>query len=133
MQEMEKFINKEYRYVVVGATENTDKYGYKVLKNLHDGDYKVVGVNPHYKDIEGIPVYPSLKDIPYTPDVAVVVIPPKAGETVLQEAKTAGITKLWFQTGAESEEIKKIASQLGLNIVADGSCIMVERQQIDSN
>ncbi len=128
--DIKNFINSEYRYAVVGATNNADKYGYKVLKDLHDAEFSTVGVNPHYSEIEGIPVYPSLGNIPEKPDVAVVVIPPDAGIKILEDAKQAGILKLWFQPGAESNEIDKKAKELGLEIVADGSCIMVARRSL---
>lgn len=115
---------------MVGATNNTEKYGYKVLKDLHDAEFSTVGVNPHYSEIEGIPVYPSLKEIPEKPDVAVVVIPPSTGIKILENAKQAGILKLWFQPGAESDAINQKAKELGLDIVANGSCIMVARRSI---
>ncbi len=128
MNKLKHFINKKYQYAIVGATSNHDKYGYKVLKDLYDGGYRVVGVNPHYQIIDSIATYNNLKDIPDKPDVAVIVIPSKAGLHVLDEAKDANITKLWFQPGAESDEIIRQAEELGLEIMADGSCIMAARR-----
>lgn len=124
------FINLKYRYAVIGATQSAEKYGYKVIKDLHNGEFNVVGINPHYVKIEGIPVYKNLSDVPEKPDVAVVVVPSRAGLKILDEAKKTGIKKIWFQPGAESGEIIEKAKQLGLDIVADGSCIMTARRNI---
>jgi len=123
------FLNRSFTYAVVGATTNTDKYGYRVLKDLAGAGFNVIGVNPKYTGIDGIPVYPTVADIPEKPDVLSVVVPPEVGLTILDEAKAAGISKLWFQPGAESQAIQDKAKLLGLDIMADGSCIMVERKR----
>lgn len=124
------FLQTGFSYAVVGATTNKEKYGYRVLMDLHRAELSVVGVNPKYTEIEGVLAFPLLKDLPEKPDVVVVVIPPERGLKILDEAKNAGITKLWFQPGAESEAIRLRAQQLELEVLADGSCIMVERRRI---
>jgi len=125
------FLNQSFAYAVVGATTNADKYGYRVLKDLAGAGFNVIGVNPKYTGIDGTPVYPTVADIPEKPDVLSVVVPPEVGLTILDEAKAAGISKLWFQPGAESQAIRDKAKALGLDIVTDGSCIMVERKKIE--
>jgi hypothetical protein len=122
------FLNRDFTYAVVGATPNREKYGNVVFRDLLDNGLKAIGVNPKHKTVEGQPVYPTLAGIPETPDVAVVVIPPAAGLSVLDDAKKAGVKMVWFQPGAESEEIRERAQQLGLDAMANGACIMVERR-----
>lgn len=122
------FIKKNFTYALVGATTNNKKYGYAVLKDLHGAGYNIVGVNPHYKAIEGILVYPTMNEVPYKIDVVIFVVPPEVGLNLLDEVAELGIKKVWFQPGAESEEIRKKAKALGLRAAADGSCIMVTRR-----
>lgn len=117
-----------FRYAVVGATTDHTKYGYRVLMDLHKAGYAVVGVNPKYRDIEGVPVFSSLGQLPHKPDVVVFVLPPAIGLTILDEVAKFGIKLVWFQPGAESEEIQTKANLLGLTAQADGSCIMVARR-----
>jgi len=124
------FIDKDFNYAVVGATIDQSKYGYRVLKDLYGAGFKVVGVNPKYHGIEGIPCYPSLFELPQKPDVAVFVVPSTVGLGMLAEVKKFGINKVWFQPGAESEEIRLRAKELGLEAVADGGCIMVARRSL---
>lgn len=125
------FINKAFFYALVGATTNKEKYGYRVLMDLHGAGFKIVGVNPKYKEIEGVVCYPSLKALPQNPDVVIFVLPPEVGLRVLDEMTALKITKAWFQPGAESEEIRIKAARLGIWAVADGSCIMVARRQME--
>ena len=124
------FFNKDFIYAVVGATTNRDKYGYRVLKDLHGAGYKVFGVNPKYKKIDDIVCYSSLKEVLPKPEVAVFVVPPETGLRLLAEVAELGIKKVWFQPGAESPEIRAKIKGLGLKAMADGSCIMVTRRSL---
>ena len=36
---MNHFIDKSFRYVIIGASKDTEKYGYKVLKDLKDSGF----------------------------------------------------------------------------------------------
>lgn len=127
------FFSEKFLYAIVGATTNKAKYGYRVLKDLSGAGYKVVGINPHYKNIDDIVCYSSLEELLPIPDVVVFVVPPKVGLTLLLQVKKIGASKVWFQPGAESGEIKQRIIELGLQGVADGSCIMVVRRRHDVN
>ena len=122
------FIQPGFSYAVVGATVNPTKYGYTVLNDLHSAGYQVTGVNPNYHSIGKVPCVPTLAEVQPKPDVVVFVVPPHVGLGLLPQVKALGITKAWFQPGAESEEIRVKATELGLQAMADGSCIMVARR-----
>lgn len=123
------FVSKHYRYAVVGASANPEKYGHTVFFDLRHAGFEVVPVNPKLRELDGVRAYARLQDIQLPPDVAVVVVPPAVGLTIVDEAAAAGVKKLWFQPSAESSEIREKAEKLGLQIVADGSCIMVVHRQ----
>lgn len=130
MNDVHEFFGPGFRYAVVGATTDTAKYGYRVMTHLQQAGLPVVGVNPKYTEIEEIPVFPTLADVPEKPDVAVFVVPPVVGLALLNQVKAVGITKVWFQPGAESDEVRAKVKELGLNGMTDGSCIMVERRRL---
>ena len=64
---------------VIGASSNSEKLGFAVVKNLVDGGYKNFGkifpINLHAKEIYGLQAYPSVKDVPDKINLAVIVIP----------------------------------------------------------
>lgn len=130
MTHLHPFIAKHYRYAIVGASDNPEKYGNIILRDLLRANFTVLPVNPKGGKVEGLRVYKSLKEIHPAPDVAVVVVPPSVGLAILDDAKAAGVTRLIFQPGAESEGIRTKAKQLGLNALADGSCVMVMRRML---
>ncbi len=122
------FLQPGYRYAVVGATTNTSKYGFRVLQDLHGAGMPVVGVNPKYREVAGIPCYPDLGSLPWKPDVVIVVVPAAVGLQVVEQAARLGIQKMWFQPGAESADIIKQVARHGLIMNDAGTCIMVARR-----
>lgn len=131
LKRIHDFVSSHYRYAVVGASNDPSKYGHIVLQDLRQVGWQVYPVNPKHKTISGLRCYPSLKAIHPPVDVAVFVVPPTVGLTLLDDAKAAGVKKIWFQPGAESEDIRAKAKTLGLQIQADGSCFMVARRQLN--
>ena len=127
------FFSPHYLYAIVGASADREKYGYRVLKDLAGAGYRVVGVNPHLRELEGVSVYPNLASLPHRPDVAVVVVPPHIGLAILNQADRLGIRKVWFQPGAESQEIQQRIAEFNLTGVADGRCIMVTRRTLKTD
>lgn len=112
-------------WAVVGATNNTDKFGYKIYKALKEAGYHVYPVNPGVTEILGDICYPALEDLPVVPEVVNVVVPPKVGEQIMGNCAELGISHVWLQPGANSASVVAIAKNLGLNVV-DQNCVLVE-------
>src|SRR6056297_3556068 len=111
------------KWAVVGASDNPEKYGYKIFKKLLNHGYEVHPVNPGLVDIEGIKVYPSLSSIPEKINVVDFVVNPSIGKSIIKEVKQLGIENIWLQPGARSEEIDQIVSNSNINMVKD--CVLV--------
>jgi acetyltransferase len=78
MAKLDSFFNPN-SVAVIGASTNTEKLGYSVVKNLLDAGYTnrgiVYPINPTASEILGLHCYPSVLDVPEPIDLAVVVIP----------------------------------------------------------
>jgi hypothetical protein len=123
--DLKQFINKDFIYAVVGATNNQEKYGYKVLVDLKDKGYKVVPVNPKYLEVAGLTCYPDLITLDERPDVVVLVVGEENAKKVVQNCIDSALTKLWFQPGSEYDQAVSLAKSAGLDMVI-GKCIMQE-------
>ncbi len=128
--DVKDFINQKYKYALVGASTDKNKYGYTVVNDLAQANYNIVGVNPKYNEIEGIKIYSTLEEVPGKIDVVIFVVPPGVGLPMLSIVKKIGVDKVWFQPGAESSEIVEACKKLRLDVVADGSCIMIARRSL---
>lgn len=106
-------------WAVVGVTAKKHRFGYKIWKILQEHGYEVYGVNPNYTEIEGIKIYPNLRELPKKVDVVNMVLAPRHGIHVLDDAKELGIENIFFQPGSHDDEIIKKAEELGIKYVKD--------------
>jgi len=112
-------------WAVVGASNNPEKYGYRIYTLLGRYGYTVYPVNPREKEIGGQKCYTSLADLPIKPDVVDFVVPPSVAASVVRECSQLGISRVWFQPGVDDDNVVRTTQQLGLNFVHK-TCAMVE-------
>ena len=112
-------------WAVIGATDNEDKFGYKIFKMLKKAGYKVFPVNPGLEVVSGEKCFPSLSELPVRPDAVNFVVPPKVGEPIIAECAALGIRNVWLQPGANGDNVVNAAKKEDLNVIHK-SCIMVE-------
>ena len=110
---------------VVGASTNRDKYGNKVLRCYQQHGRKVYGVNPHATQVEGAPCVVSVTDLPDDVQSISIITPPPVTEEVVVAALAKGIRNIWMQPGAESPRAVEECRKQGVNVIADGSCVLV--------
>jgi predicted CoA-binding protein len=124
IQELIDQYMKSGPYAVVGASTNREKYGNKVLRAYQRRGLDVHPVNPRADEIEGLPAFKDLASLPGGVRGISVITPPKITEVVVEEAARAGIEFVWMQPGAESDTAVRRAGELGLKVIADGSCFL---------
>ena len=112
-------------FAVVGASTNRDKYGNKVLRCYQQNNRPVIPVHPKEKQIEGIDCVASIADLPAEVESLSVITPPKITEKIVEQAAAKGIKNIWMQPGAESPAAVQYCKEQGINIIADGSCLLV--------
>ena len=124
MQELIKEFIAQKRFAIVGATDNPEKYGNQIVKNLKNRGYELYPVNPKSKEIEGIKCYPALADIPVKVDVVDFVVPPDVTEAILQQCTELGLDRIWLQPGSESEAAIAFCHENNLKVV-HSVCVML--------
>jgi acetate---CoA ligase (ADP-forming) len=90
---------------IIGASRDTHKLGYGVVRNLHDYHYRgaIYPVNPHAREVLGYPCYPSIADTPKPVDLAVVVVPAEYVIATIAECGAAGVPAAVVVSGGFSE------------------------------
>ncbi len=110
---------KMKKWAVVGATNNQNRYGYKIVKRLQEHNYDVYPVNPNLEEIDGIKCYKTVSDIDVDIDVVDMVVNPKIGIKVMEEIMEKEIQYVWLQPGTRSELIRSYANNSSINIIED--------------
>ncbi len=116
--------DQKTKIAVIGISADEEKYGHRIFRDLLGVNYTVVGVNPKGGEILGQKIYKSLEELPEKPELLLVVVPPDIGISVLQSAVVLGITDVWLQPGAESEELLRFAQENNLKLTHT-DCFMV--------
>jgi len=114
---------------VVGASDDEDKYGHKVFRNIMDGGFQghLYPVNPNAATVLGRTAYASLSAVPERIDVAFIVIPARLVLGAVREAVEAGVRSLviitagFSETGEEGREaeseIRSLCERAGIPAV----------------
>lgn len=110
---------------VVGASVNRQKFGNKVLRCYLQHGRKAIPVNPNEPEIEGVSCAVTIGDLP--PDAVSIsmITPPAVTAQLVPLAIEKGIKNIWMQPGAEHPEAVALCRERGINVIADGSCLLV--------
>ena len=123
---LEKLKEKNTTIALIGASNNKNKFGNKIYKDLRSKGYNVTPINPKEKIIEGDKAYHSIEEMDELPDIANFVVPPPVAMKIAQHIADLGIKYLWFQPGSESDELIDWLKNTDEIKYLINSCIMVE-------
>ncbi|HEX9079003.1 MAG TPA: CoA-binding protein [Desulfuromonadaceae bacterium] len=123
-QQIERFLASP-AFGVVGASANRHKYGNKVLRCYQQQGRRAIPVNPNESEIEGAPCVAGVADLPPEAKSISMITPPAVTEQVVPLAIAHGIENIWMQPGSESPAAVALCRQHNINVIADGSCILV--------
>jgi len=124
MQDLIKEFLDQKQFAIIGATDNPEKYGNQIVKNLKKRGYEVYPVNPKLEQVEDLKCYASLDDIPVKADVVDFVVPPAVTEATLKDCVRLGLNRIWLQPGSENEASIKYCHDNNLKVV-HGVCVML--------
>jgi predicted CoA-binding protein len=110
---------------VIGASNDRHKFGNRAVRAYRDQGYTVVPINPHEAEIEGLKAYPSILDVPGAVDMASFYVPPDVGAQVIADVARKGVPEVWFNPGAESDELIARARALKLQPIVACSIVAI--------
>lgn len=115
------------KIAVVGVSRTKTKFGNTIYKELKQKGYDVYAVNPYVTTFDDDPCYVDLMSIPEKVNAVVICIPPAQSEAIVNQAKEAGIKKVWLQQGSQSEAAVKFCEENGIDCVSN-ECILMFAQ-----
>jgi uncharacterized protein len=114
---------------VVGLSAEWHRPSFFAAKYMQEHGYRIVPVNPKYKDILGEPCYAQLTDIPFAVDMVDVFRKTADVLPIAQQAVSIGAKCLWQQIGVENLEAATLAEQAGLLSVMN-RCVKIEHARL---
>ena len=110
---------------VVGASSNRQKFGNRVLRCYLQKGKVAFPVNPNEAEIEGVACLKSVEELPPEVKSISMITPPSVTEQLVPRAIAHGIENIWMQPGAESPSAVALCREKGVNVIANGSCLLV--------
>jgi predicted CoA-binding protein len=110
---------------VVGLSPNPVRASNGVARYLMEHGYRIIPVNPGYKEILGERSYPTLRDIPEAVEVVDIFRRPEHVLPIVEEAIKIGVKGIWMQLGVINDEAARKAEENGLQVVMN-RCIKTE-------
>tara|TARA_B100000676_G_scaffold23609_1_gene21032 strand:+ start:768 stop:1160 length:393 start_codon:yes stop_codon:yes gene_type:complete len=116
--------NKNNLIALIGASNDKNKYGNKILLDLISKGHNVVPINPKENIIAGLKSYSNVSELTEKPSIINFVVPPNVGFELTKDLVESDFDNFWYQPGAESEEISSYLESNNKNFI-DDKCIMV--------
>ena len=124
MNNIEEFLNAS-TFAVAGASQVRSKHGNKVFRSIVASGRTAYPLNPTAVEVESYPAFATISELPVVPESLSIVTPPHVTRLVIQQAIASGVKSIWMQPGAEDDQASQAAREAGLNVIDDGSCILV--------
>ncbi|MBR30139.1 MAG: CoA-binding protein [Spirochaetaceae bacterium] len=121
------YLKEGPRMALVGATNNSTKFGNIIFRDMVSKGYQVIPVNPRATTVNDVQAYPDLSAATRDHDIGLVVyvVPPKHTLESLKEARQLGLQKVWVQPGAGNQDVRSYLDENGFEYLMD-ACVMVE-------
>lgn len=125
---LERFFDPQ-SVAVIGASDRPGSVGRQVLANLLEGGYRgrILPVNPHHRELRGLPCVAGLRELDAAPDLAVIAVPPRAIVDVLEDCGRQGVRAALvlaaglgeFRSGVKrlEREAMRTARRYGIRII----------------
>ena len=121
---IESLKNKNSLIALIGASNDKNKYGNKILLDLISKGHNVVPINPKENIIAGLKSYSNVSELTEKPSIINFVVPPNVGFELTKDLVESDYDNFWYQPGAESEESSSYLESNSKNFI-DDKCIMV--------
>lgn len=126
---LRRILHEAKTIAVVGLSADWFRPSFFAAKYMQEHGYRVVPVNPKYREVLGEKCYASLRDIPGKVDLVDVFRKTADVMPIAEEAIAIGAKVLWQQLGVKNEAAAARARAAGIETVVD-RCVKIEHGRL---
>ncbi|MCB2203385.1 CoA-binding protein [bacterium] len=112
------------KLAIAGVSRSGKKFGNSILREFKARGYEMYPVHPEAEEIDGQACVRSLKELPAEVGGLILVVKPEVTQRLVREAREAGITRVWMQQGAASEDAERYCREQGMGVVSN-ECVFM--------
>lgn len=117
------------RVVVLGASNNPERYSNMALNRLMENGHEVIPVHPALESVEGVVVTPSLGDVEGPVDTVTVYVSPNVSSTMTDSFVALAPGRVIFNPGAENPELEDTLQQNGIQTLHACTLVLLSTGQ----
>ncbi|HOS97414.1 MAG TPA: CoA-binding protein [Deltaproteobacteria bacterium] len=117
------------RVVVLGASENPERYSHKAVLLLIEHGHCVIPVSPNLKSVTGIPALPDLDCVEGHVDTVTVYVSPEKSSPLADSIISLHPDRVIFNPGAENPTLRDRLNGNGIATVEACTLIMLRTGQ----
>jgi len=129
IQELRRILTNCKTIAVVGISEQWHRPSYFVGKYLLEHGYRMIPVNPRYKEVLGQTCYPDLESVPTPIDMVDVFRRSEELMPIAKQTLVIGAKVLWQQLTVCNHEAHDYVRERGLTSVMD-RCVKIEHARL---
>uniref|UniRef100_A0A7C3E8G9 CoA-binding protein n=1 Tax=Gracilinema caldarium TaxID=215591 RepID=A0A7C3E8G9_9SPIR len=104
----------ERTVVVLGASDNPDRYSFRALRELVFHGFRAIPVHPHLQTIQGLPVHSSLEAITEPVDTVTIYVSPKHSSAMIDAIVKLNPKRVILNPGAENPDLERALDTAGI-------------------
>jgi len=115
--------HEKQKVIVLGASDNPDRYSNKAVRLLREHGHHVVPVNPRLKTVEGIEAVQELGQIGGSVDTLSVYVSPEISSRLTRQILELKPSRVIFNPGSENPEVRTFLEDKGIR--TEEACTLV--------
>lgn len=128
-EDIRAILDKSKTIAVVGISHKEERASNRVARYIKENGYKMIPVNPKYKEVLGEKCYPDLASVPEHLDLVDIFRGIEAIPAIVDEAIAVKAGAVWMQLELVHEESAAKARSAGLRVVMD-KCVKIEHSRL---
>jgi len=121
--------DKGKKVVVLGASDDPERYAYKAAERLKVAGHEVIPVNPRRPLIEGVPALAQLSDVSGAVDTVTVYLSPKRTMALEEDLVRLAPQRVIFNPGAENEALEERLRASGIKTLRACTLVLLSTGQ----
>ena len=126
---LRRILRSSRTIAVVGLSADWFRPSYFAAKYMQEHGYRIIPVNPRYREILGELCHASLTTVDVPVDIVDVFRRTEDVPPIAEQAIAIGAKCLWQQIGVKNTEAAALAAAAGLDVVMD-RCVKIEHARL---
>ncbi len=115
--------------VILGASDQPDRFAYKAFKLLNQYGHTPLPVHPHLKMIEGVTVFSNLDHVKKPVDTLTMYVNSSTSSQLKKQIIELNPHRIIFNPGSENPELEIDLKNAGIEVINDCTLIMLNAKR----